>query len=83
MVKLEDEMDRCKTLLAEMLGGHASSLLLERYMDRFDDVENGEVSLEETLRAIHISLRLFVDETLAAMIDKRLRAMGRETTSIG
>ena len=71
MTTLLDSKANCKSVLKKFLQERASSLLLERLLDRIERVED-EAQLHKSIADIRVAVRMFVDEELGDEVASEL-----------
>ena len=74
MTSPKSQFDRMKSILREVLQGHASRLLLERLEVRLQGMNDDPADRRECIDAIRTAVRMFVDEGLADEVHARLMA---------
>jgi len=76
-VRIEDEIDRLKSVMTEKIEKFASDRTIRRYIARLEKLELGKVSAEQALRILAIFLSTPLGQWLAVVVALELLAKAK------
>jgi len=76
-VRVEDELERLKSVMTQKVQQFASDRTIRRYISRLEKLELGKVSAEQALRLIAVFLSTPLGQWLAAIIALELLAKAK------